>query len=71
MTTRILGGKGGFTAAPPPKQAPPAPKKPSSLPWILGLLIVLAIAFVVLQKTGTLARILPGPTPTSSDQDTK
>jgi hypothetical protein len=60
MTTRILGGKGGFTAAPQPSRpAPPAPKRRSPLPWVLGLIVVLAVAYVVLQKTGTLERFLP------------
>ena len=72
MTSRILGGKGGFTAAPrAPKQAPPAPKRPSPLPWLLGLIVVLAIAFVILQRSGTLARFFPGESPASSDQEAK
>ena len=73
MTTRILGGKGGggFTAGPgPSRPAPPAPKKGSSLGWVLGLIVVLAITFAVLKKNGTLERFFPTGTP-AADQETK
>src|SRR5688572_16787890 len=56
MTTRILGTKGGFTAAPKSPRPAPPPKRPSRWPLVLGLLVVLAGAYVVLQKTGTLER---------------
>jgi hypothetical protein len=71
MTSRIL--KTGFTAAPKtPKPAPPPPpKRRSSLPWVLGIIVVLAVAIVILQKSGTLERFFPGGTPASTDLETK
>jgi hypothetical protein len=70
MTSRIL--KTGFTAAPKAsKPAPPPPKRRSPLPWVLGLIVVLAVAFVILQKSGTLERFFPGEPPASSGQEAK
>ena len=62
MATKVFGDKGGFTAAPRPnKPAPPKPKKGlSSLLWLVVLILVLAVAFVFLQRSGTLSKLFPG-----------
>ena len=71
MATKIFGDKSGFTAAPPPgKPAPPPPKKGvSSLLWVVALIVVLAVTVVFLQRSGTLAKLLPGTASETNDKE--
>jgi hypothetical protein len=69
MPTKVFGDKGGFTASPRPNRpTPPAPKKGSPFVWVLALIVILAVAFVAVQKSGNLEAFLPGSGPASNQE---
>jgi hypothetical protein len=71
MATKVFGDKGGFTASPRPNRpTPPEPRKGSPLVWVIALIVILAVAYVALQRSGTLPRFLPGASP-AADQESK